>query len=330
MDSAVPRLVRDLPKAHLHLHMEAAMRRSTLAELADEHGLPLPDVIDFDGFTAFNVAYGGMVSVLRRPEDLLRVIDEAVADAAADGCLYVELGASPDMHADTFGGREEALVAMLDQAAASGAAHGVEVGLMASADRMADPAVAVALAELVVPYAGKGVVSFGLASEERGYPARLFSESFAIAREAGLQSTPHGGELVGPESVWGALMDLHADRILHGVRALEDPDLVRHLARAGTCLDVCPTSNLILGVVDDLATHPLRALLDAGIRCSINADDPTLFGSGIAAEYQLARDTIGLSDAELADCAWSSFECSPASDAVTARARAGIDAWLAA
>lgn len=325
--------IRDLaqlPKGHLHLHLEAAMRPATLVELADAAGVEIPPVAGFDGFGAFAGMYQGLLAVLAEPDNLLRLIDEAIEDAARDGVVYVEFGVSPQFYVDAFGSLEAALDAHIAAAQASGDRHGVEVGLMVTVDRTESLEDAIALAEVAASRAGRGVVSLGLANEERGYPAADFERAFRIAKDAGLQSAPHAGELVGPESVWQAIDALRADRVLHGVRAIEDPELIEALAQRGICLDVCPTSNLILDVVDDLAEHPLPKLLDAGVRCSINADDPILFGPGILEEYVVARDTIGLSDEQLAACAWSSIESTLASASLKAAAKTNIDAWLAA
>jgi len=317
-----------LPKGHLHIHLEAAMRPATLTELAGAMGVAIPATTGFSGFTAFSEMYQGLLAVLRDPANLDRLIDEAVEDAARDGVVYAEFGISPDYHADTFGSMTAALDAHIDAAAAAGRRHGVEVGLMVTVDRTLGLEQAVAVAEVAASRAGRGVVSLGLANEERGYPAAHFAAAFAIAREAGLQSTPHAGELVGPESVWQAVDALQADRVLHGVRALEDPALVAVLAEREICLDVCPTSNVLLDVVEDLSAHPLPQLLAAGVRCSINADDPILFGPGVLDEYVAARERIGLSDEQLAACAWSSIETTLASAATKARAADGIAAWL--
>ena len=174
----------------------------------------------------------------------------------------------------------------------------------------------------------RGVVGFGLANDETGHPPEPFADAFAIAREAGLLSVPHAGELDGPASVRGALDALGADRVQHGVRAIEDPELVRRLADSPVCLDVCPTSNVLLSVVPDIASHPLPALLAAGVRCSLNADDPLLFGPNLLAEYELARDELGLDDATLAHVATCSIDASAAPAAVKQRSRAGIAIWL--
>jgi adenosine deaminase len=155
-------------------------------------------------------------------------------------------------------------------------------------------------------WAGEGVVSFGLDGDEAAFPPAPFAGAFEIARSAGLLATPHAGELLGPESVAAAMDRLHADRILHGVRAVEDSALLSRIASAGICLDLCPTSNAKLGVFEP-GDHPLAALLRAGVRCSVNADDPLLFGVGLLDEYELCRTTFGLSDEELASIAAASI-----------------------
>ena len=150
-----------------------------------------------------------------------------------------------------------------------------------------------------------------------------------MARDAGLLSCPHAGELDGPASVWRALDALDADRIQHGVRAIEDPALLARLAADEVCLDVCPTSNVCLKVVPSIEEHPLPQLLDAGIRCSLNGDDPLFFGASLLEEYELCRERLGLSDEQLATIARSSIDASGAPAGLKADARAGIDAWLA-
>jgi adenosine deaminase len=181
---------------------------------------------------------------------------------------------------------------------------------------------------MAASFAGRGVTGFGLANDESGWPPEPFAEAFAIARDAGLMSVPHGGELEGPESVIGCLDSCGAHRVMHGVRAVESPDLMRRLAEEEICLDVCPSSNLALGVVAAIPDHPLPELLAAGIRCTINADDPLLFGPGILEEYQLCRDELDLDDVTLARIATWSLESSAAPASLITSARSRIDTWL--
>lgn len=322
--------LRALPKGHLHLHLEAGMRPATLLAMCEKLGVDVPQTSGFVGFTAFGLCYRALLTVLREPEHLEQLIDEIFEDQAADGVAYVELGVSPTFYADVYGSMSAALEKLIAFSDAAATRHGVAYGLMPTIDRTASQEQAVAVATAAAAYAGRGVVSLGLANDERGHPCRDFAEAFAIAKAAGLQSTPHAGELVGPESVREAIDDLAADRVLHGVRAIEDPALVAELAERAIPLDVCPTSNVLLDVVDALADHPLPQLLAAGVRCSINADDPILFGPNILAEYEACRATLGLTDEQLAACAWTSIETTLAPAAVKADAKARIDAWLAA
>jgi adenosine deaminase len=318
-----------LPKAHLHLHLEAAMRPSTLEALADRYGMSLPSTRRYTDFTAFVDAYRATARVLCTPADMQRLVLEAAEDAAADGAVWIEPAVCPPGYADRLG-NEEVLEILMDAATVAKSATGVGIGVIVAADRTQSPVEAVQLAQLAARYAGRGVVAFGLAGDESLFPPEPFAEAFSIARTAGLLSVPHAGELAGPESVRAALDELRADRIQHGVRAIEDPALVERLAQAGVCLDVCPTSNLLLGVVPDLAAHPLPALMSAGVRCSLNADDPLLFGVGLADEYRIGREALGLDDAALARLAASSIEASSAPQDVKRSALAGISAWLAA
>ena len=206
---------------------------------------------------------------------------------------------------------------------------GVGFGLMAVAIRNLAPSEAESLAHLAAGFADEGVVSFGLAADESLYPPAPFEKAFAIAREAGLKSTPHAGELLGPDSIVDALDKLGAQRIQHGVRAVEDPELIVRLAAEGVVLDVCPTSNVELFVVPEIGAHPLPFLLEAGVRCSINGDDPLLFGPGLLEEYETARGALGLSDEQLASVAVSSLEGAAApADFVSAQV-ARVHEWLA-
>lgn len=306
------------------------MRRETLAELAAGYGMDVPAVSGFGSFTAFVGMYRAACEVLRTPADLARLVTEVVEDAAAAGAVWVEPAVWPVHHNGIIGPDEAVVEAVLDAAEAAARRTGVGVGLIIAADRTVDPAEAVRLARVAANFAGRGVVGFGLANDEVGYPPEPFAEAFAIARDGGLLAVPHAGELVGPGSVRGALDALRADRVQHGVRVVEDPELLARVIGEGVCLDVCPTSNMLLSVVGSLAEHPLPALLRAGARCSLNADDPLLFGSGLLEEYQVSRDILGLSDAELADVARASVSSSGAPSALKTAAQRGIDAWLSA
>jgi adenosine deaminase len=320
----------ELPKAHLHIHLEGAMRPATLAELAETYGVAVPAIRGYGSFTEFVGQYRAACAVLRTPEDLRRLVREVVEDAAAAGAVWVEPQFYPLHHTETVGSATEMIHLVTEAGREAAARLGIGFGAMIAADRTCEVDEASTLARLAAEHADAGVVAFGLANDETGFPPEPFHKAFAIAAEAGLISAPHAGELAGAESVRGALDVLHAQRIGHGVRAIEDPELVRRLAEDEVCLDVCPTSNVLLSVVGSLAEHPLPALLDAGVRCSINGDDPLLFGPGLLEEYEVARTRLGLDDERLARVARYSIEASGAPADLVARAETGIDAWLAA
>jgi len=305
------------------------MRSATLVERATHYGIPLPPVGTYTSFTEFAQLYEAACAVLRTHDDLRRLVREAVEDAAASGAIWLEMAVRPSIHRGKFAGDADVLETFLDEGRSAGRDLGVGVGALMTVDRTLPVELALEEVEIAVTFAGRGVVSFGLANDEVGHPPEDFAEPFAVAREAGLLSCPHAGELEGPASVWGALDVLRADRVQHGIRAVEDPALVERLAADGICLDVCPTSNACLKVVPSIEEHPLPQLLDAGIRCSLNGDDPLFFGASLLEEYELCRARLGLSDEQLAFIARCSIEASGAPESLKADGAKGIDAWLA-
>ncbi len=321
--------LRALPKAHLHIHLEGAMRPETLRELCARDGIPVPEIRGYGSFTEFASTYVSACEVMRTPDDLRRLVFEVVEDAALAGCVWVEPSFYAGHHVDRLGIEHDIWRMLVEFGAEAGERHGVGVGWMAALDRTygdgdAERVTALALA---LHASGAPIVSFGLHNDEAGFPPELFADQFARAGAAGLLRTPHAGELDGPASVRGAIHALGADRIQHGVRAVEEPELLAEIADRGIVLDVCPTSNVMLSVVPAIEQHPLPRLLEAGIRCSINGDDPLLFGPGIVEEYELCRDVLGLTDDQLAGIARASLEGSGAPLELVAAAVEEIDAW---
>lgn len=326
--------LRTLPKGNLHLHLELGMRPTTLADLAAKYGLPVPEIRGYGNFTAFSATCQAAMDFLREREDWERLADEVCADNAADGVAYLEPSFWPTQYNGIWGNERATWEMVLEIFEAASAKHGISVRFMAAADRVLDdePA-AIALAELAVSLQptgdGIGVVSYGLHNDEVGHPPQDFVEAFRVAREGGLQITPHAGELEHGQFVKDSIDLLGAMRIQHGVRSYEVPGLVEQIAEMGVCLDVCPTSNIMLSVFPSLAEHPLPRLIADGVKVSINPDDPLLFGPGILDEYELCRTELGLTDDQLAYAARCSIECGNAPASVKADALAGIDAWLA-
>ncbi|MGI4895654.1 MAG: adenosine deaminase family protein, partial [Janthinobacterium lividum] len=219
-----------LPKAHLHIHLEGAMRPSTLAEFAKEAGEVAPPTRGFTSFQEFVQMFDGAVAFIRTREQLERIVREVVEDAALSGAVWIEMQANPMFYVPRFGTPGEVMDLMLAAGHAEAARLGIRFGFMAVAIRSLTPAAAEDLAHLAAGYVDRGVVSFGLAADESLFPPAPFERAFDIAREAGMMSTPHAGELLGPDSISDALDKLGARRIQHGVRAVEDPSLVARLA----------------------------------------------------------------------------------------------------
>lgn len=315
--------LRALPKAHLHVHVDGAMRRSTLAELAAKAGIEAPLPTGYGSFADFTDTITAAARSLRTAADATRLVTEIVEDARDAGAVWVEPSMWPGLFGGRLGSDEEAVDVVL--AAGHAAARGIGFGLVVAANRNAGPDAALRTARLAVSRMGDGVVGFGLDGDEASAPGHQFTAAFDVAHEAGLACLPHAGELAGPQSVRDAMTLLHADRIMHGVRAAEDPQLVAELA---VPLDICPTSNVLLSVVPAFADHPLPTLLESGVRCSLNADDPLLFDTDLLTEYERCRGELGLSDETLADLARTSIVASGAPAALKADALSGIDGWL--
>ncbi len=328
-----------LPKAHLHVHFTGSMRHPTLVELARKHQVHLPDALvdewppqlharDERGWFRFQRLYDIARSVLRDPEDVRRLVRETAEDEASEGSGWLEIQVDPSGYGARFGGLTAFTELVVDAAREASLATGVGIGVIIAANRTRHPLDAKTLARLAAQYGDRGVVGFGLSNDERRGRAWDFDGAFRIAKRAGLLSTPHGGELLGPASVRACLEGLGADRIGHGVRAADDPALMESLAERGVTLEVCPASNVGLGVYEEPADVPVRRLYEAGVPIALGADDPLLFGSRLGRQYELARHSHGFGDAELADLARSSIRGSAAPPDVRARLLDGVDGWL--
>ena len=329
-----------LPKAHLHLHLAGAMRPSTLVELAAEQGRRLPaelldpggarlDVTARRGWSRFQRLYDAARDVVAGPGEVRRLVREIAEDERAAGSGWVEVQVDPSSYAARLGGLQAAVEVVLDAMAAASRDTGVGMALVVAANRTRHPADAETLARVARRFAGRGVVGFGLSNDETKGRPEEFAKAFRIARDAGLLSVPHAGELRGIRSVHGAVEALHADRLGHGVRSIEDPETVRLLAERGVVLEVCPASNVALGVAGAVELVPVRQLRAAGVPVALGADDPLLFRSGLLEQYAAVRDQQGLDDAALAGLAADAVRGSAAPPEVQQRLVAGIATWLA-
>jgi adenosine deaminase len=343
---SVPVTARDvtrLPKAHLHLHFTGSMRPSTLKDLAAKHRIRLPETLrehhllrltpDERGWFRFQRLYDAARACVRDADDMRRIVVEAAEDDAAEGSGWLEMQVDPTSYAPHVGGLTPALEIVLDAAREASRTTSCQVAIIVAASRIRHPLDARILARLAARHAGDGagqVVGFGLSNDERRGSTHEFAGAFRIAARAGLAAVPHSGELLGPEHITTTLDTLHPARLGHGVRSAEDPAVLRRVVDAGIALEVCPASNVALGVYPTLDRVPLRELVDAGARLALGADDPLLFGPRLASQYEAAREVHGFDDRALAALARSSVEASLAPPQVRTDLLADVDRWLAA
>jgi adenosine deaminase len=337
--SDAPRDVRSLPKAHLHLHFTGSMRHATLLELAERDGISLPESLvsewppqlsaaDEKGWFRFQRLYDVARSVLRTEDDVRRLVREAAEDDVRDGGRWLEIQVDPSGYAARFDGITPFTDLVLDAVAEATRDTGLPIAVVIAANRTRHPLDARTLARLAAQYADRGVVGFGLSNDERRGVTSEFAPAFAIAERAGLARVPHGGELLGPASIAACVDGLHATRLGHGVRAAEDPDLLARIVDAGIALEVCPVSNVALGVYSDLSSVPLPTLLEAGATIALGADDPLLFGSRLASQYATMRAAHDLSDQTLAQLGRMSISASRAPDDLKRALLFEVDDWL--
>ncbi len=302
--------IAEMPKVELHLHLEGSMSVETVRALQAIHNHDMssvwpngiPDAFSFEDFPDFGRQYLFGLSLLKGAEDIARATDDLAAALAAQNVRWAEVTTtafSYFLKGDGRSGMSPAeYCAGLDEGRRRASSRGVEIGWVVDIPRdleRPDSTVTIDFVEgSVVP---EGLVGFGLGGYEVGFPAAPYAEHFARAKAIGLHAVPHAGETEGASSVRSAIDDLGAERIGHGVRCLEQPDLVKQIADEGIMLEVCPTSNLLLGVISSIEEHALPALRDAGVRVCINTDDPGWFATDLTTELQIASDHLGVDDA---------------------------------
>lgn len=305
-----------IPKAELHVHLEGTAQPALIRRLAARHGVPVPAGLLTDDerfawrdFLHFLDLYKQAASVIRTPEDYRDVAYEYLAACAHEGVIYVELTASPDQaaavglsDADHYAGIAQGI----DDARAD---HGIEARILTTCVREFGVERAITIAESAAVERHPYVVGFGMAGDEEQFPPGPYARAYEVAAAGGLGCTIHAGEHAGAGSVRAAL-ELPVTRIAHGVRAIEDEDLVAELAQRGTVLDVCPTSNVVLGVFPGYDRHPLGALRAAGVRVTLGSDDPPYWGATIGGEYAIARERCGLTSDDLLDITRTAIDAS--------------------
>jgi adenosine deaminase len=298
---------RHIPKVELHVHLEGSIRPATLLQLAQRNGVRLPaqdeeglrDFYRFRDFAHFIEVYVAITGCLRTPDDYRLIAYEFGSDCARQHIRYAEVTFTITTNIKYNGLRWQVILEGLNAGRAQARAEfGVDWGWVFDISRD-DPGTQDRVIEIALAARDEGVVALGLGGSEAEFPSELFERTFARARQASLPRVPHAGEHAGPEDVWEALRLLYADRLGHGVRCVEDAALVEYLRERQVPLEVCPTSNVCLGVYPDYAMHPLRRLWDAGLLVTVNSDDPALFGTDLSHEYEVLVDRFGFSADEL-------------------------------
>lgn len=310
--------LRLLPKAHLHTHLESTVRRATIRELGGE---PPDQNRPFTSFTEFAEQRAMVRALFRDYGHFRRIAEEFCQDEAAQGVRYAEVTFTAAAHGERLGDPDMPLEAVLEGLAVGGERYGIRTRVILDHSRRRSVDRLWRGFRLATRH--PQVIAIGLAGDE-SYPAAPFAEVLQAAREAGLHLVHHAGETAGPASIWEALTVGHAERIGHGIRVLEDPALVAELRTRRVPLEVCPTSNVLLGLVPSLAEHPLPRMVEAGLTVTVNTDGET----SLAAEYQRVREIFGYGDAELANLARASIEGSFAPSELKARLGAEIEQWL--
>jgi len=285
-----------IAKTELHLHLEGAAPPAFIRRLAQEKGVNMDGVFDENGayvwatFVEFLATYERACEVLKTPEDFGRLMAAVLAEQAGHGVVYTEHFLAPDF----CGGGDlvawkEYLAAMTEAAEASP----VEVRFIPTCVRHMGPDQAKITARVSAETEGGLVTGFGMGGDESQFAAADFAYAFDMAREAGLGLTSHAGEVEGPNSVIETLDALRPSRIGHGVRSIEDPALLKRLAEEGVVLEVCPGSNIALGVFADLKAHSITALREAGVAVTVSTDDPPYFHTDMTAEYRGLSEQLG-------------------------------------
>lgn len=284
------------PKIELHVHLEGTVRPETLLEIARRNDYELPadtveglaPLYDYRDFAHFIEVWILTTNALRTRDDFRRVVVDYAEEAAGFGAVYLEAIFSPAERISRGISWDEIFGGYCDGAEEARELHGVEVRLTPDIYRGLSLEGAIELVRVAARYRDRGVVAVGLGGLEADFPPEPYARAFELARDEGLASVPHAGEVAGPASIRGALDALHADRIRHGIRAVDDPALVEELRDRGIVLDVCPVSNVRTGAVPSLDEHPLPELAGAGVRCSVSTDDPAMFDTDLEREYEAA------------------------------------------
>jgi len=318
-----------IPKAELHCHLEGSVPPVLARELVARNGLELPHGLfganghyAWTDFLSFLDSYDRVCGVLRKPRDFGDILYSYLQRSAAEGAVYVEMFCSPERPKSLGIPYATWLGALVDAVDRAKHDFGIEARLIAICIRHLGPDRALALAQQVVAEPHPYVVALGMGGDEGKFAPAEFAPAYRLAHENGLGCTIHAGEVRGPESVWAAIRDLPVTRIGHGVRSSEDPKLLEELVRRGIALEVCPGSNLALGLYPNRAAHPLHRLIEADVRVTLSSDDPPFFHTTLGTEY----DNAGLDAAALRKITRTAIEVSFAEEMLKAKLLKGVAA----
>ncbi|MGE5278264.1 MAG: adenosine deaminase [Acidobacteriota bacterium] len=299
--------------ADCHLHFEGCLPEETVRALAARAGHRFADPAVFErarsqvrGAAGFLDLYAEVCRLFRGPDDYFEAARAVAARFDSDGLSYAEVYVSPEIFS-VLGLPSGECLAAVAAGLTAGQTEGTRCRILLDAVRHWGPESADRVLDLYERRPLPAIVGFGLGGDESSYPASEFAGAYLRARSLGLRTSVHAGEWAGAESVADALDALRPDRIDHGIAAARDPRLMARLADEGTVLCVAPSSNRATGAVEDLALHPLRRMLSAGVRVALAADDPVLFGTTTRREYEVARDALGLTPGQRRLCAESSW-----------------------
>jgi aminodeoxyfutalosine deaminase len=306
--------LRLLPKAELHLHLEGAIEPATLLQLRERRGervsaAEIESLYRYEDFPGFLLAFKNVTEHLRAPEDYelitYRLIERLKEENVLHAEVYVSVGVCLWRKQDF-----DAIFEGLDRGRLRGERDfGVSLLWIFDAIRQFGAEAAQRVFELAVRYCDRGVVGIGIGGDEQKAPPELFRDGYAWAADHGMRLTAHAGENGSPESIWGAL-NLRAERIGHGLTAFHDSDLVEELAQRQVPVEICLTSNLRTGLCPNLNDHPAKSYFDRGVMVTLNSDDPAMFGTSLAREYQIAQQTFSFTDEHMRELARNSFEAS--------------------
>ncbi len=284
---------RAQPKVELHLHLEGAAPPEFIRTLAQEQSVDLSGIFDESGaykwsdFAEFLKVYEAACSVLKGPDEFRRLTERVLAEQSAHNVIYTEIFLAPDLCGGDAAGWRDYLAAMIEGAQNAQAAHGIECRFISTCVRHFGPENAKKVAQMTADTAGPMLVGFGMGGEERHLMPADFAGAFAICEEAGMPLTCHAGEIEGAPMVEATLDAINVARIGHGVRSIEDPNLVRRLADEGIVLETNPGSNISLQVFPDWLDHPIEALRAAGVPVTVSTDDPPYFHTDMTHEYEM-------------------------------------------